>query len=149
MAERRPVVAQEHFASQLLRARIAALAASGTGGVGPRVLLACPPGERHDIALLSFGLVLGRQGWAVTFLGADTPVESIAELLHGDDFHAVVLSASDPDRFVVVSDALRALAGRARLYLAGPGATPQVVSDVGAQRLEGDPVTAALGLAER
>ncbi len=143
-------IAQEHFASQLLRGRIAALAAGGTGGVGARALLACPPGERHDIALLSFGLVLGRQGWAVTFLGADTPVESVAELLDREDFEAVVLAASDPERFSAVSDGLAQLASRcSRLYLAGAGATAEVAAGTGADLLGGDPVTAALGLAER
>jgi len=142
-------IAEEHFASQLLRGRIAALAAGGSGGVGARALLACPPGERHDIALLAFGLVLGRQGWSVTFLGADTPVESIAELLDREDFDAVVLAASDPERFAAVSDGLEQLADRSRLYLAGAGADPEVAAGTGAALLGGDPVTAALGLAER
>jgi DNA-binding transcriptional MerR regulator len=66
-------VAHEHFASNLLRQRLAAMTLSWGSGAGPLAVLACPPGERHDIPLLCLGLLLGRRGWRVRFLGADTP----------------------------------------------------------------------------
>ena len=67
-------VSREHFASNLIRARLLALARLSGGGGGPLALLACPPGERHDIPLLCFGLVLRSHGWRILFLGADTPI---------------------------------------------------------------------------
>ena len=42
-------VAQEHFATGLLRARLLGLARGWDRGAGPRALLACPSGERHDL----------------------------------------------------------------------------------------------------
>ena len=42
-------VAQEHFASNLLRARLLALARGWERGEGRIALLACAPGEQHDL----------------------------------------------------------------------------------------------------
>src|SRR6185437_10171658 len=41
-------VAQEHFASNLLRGRLLGLARGWGQGSGPRAVLACAPGELHD-----------------------------------------------------------------------------------------------------
>src|SRR5207342_425891 len=49
-------VAQEHFASSIIRGRLLGLARGWGAGVGPHALLACPPGEFHDLGLLAFGL---------------------------------------------------------------------------------------------
>ena len=66
-------VAQEHFASNLLRARLLALARGWERGEGRTALLACAPGEQHDLPLIIFGLALRGRGWRIVFLGADTP----------------------------------------------------------------------------
>jgi DNA-binding transcriptional MerR regulator len=44
-------VAQEHFASALLRGRLLALARGWGSGRGPQALLACLPGDQHDLGL--------------------------------------------------------------------------------------------------
>jgi DNA-binding transcriptional MerR regulator len=49
-------VVQEHFASNLLRGRLLALARGWERGAGPAALLACAPGEQHDLPLILFGL---------------------------------------------------------------------------------------------
>ena len=72
-------VAQEHFASSVLRGRLLGLARGWDRGIGPRVLLACAPGERHDLGLIAFGLALRARGFRILFLGADTPIESVAQ----------------------------------------------------------------------
>jgi DNA-binding transcriptional MerR regulator len=51
-------VSQEHFASNVIRARLLSLARLWGRGSGPVAVLACAPGEQHDISLLAFGLVL-------------------------------------------------------------------------------------------
>ena len=71
-------VAQEHYATELLAGRLRGLAREWDDGLGPRAVLACPSGERHDIGLLCCGLALHRRGWRVTYLGPDTPVEALA-----------------------------------------------------------------------
>ena len=60
-------VAQEHFATGVLRARLLGLARGWDRGAGPRALLGCPSGERHDLGLIIFGLALRDRGWRVTF----------------------------------------------------------------------------------
>ncbi|MDQ6815849.1 MAG: cobalamin B12-binding domain-containing protein, partial [Actinomycetota bacterium] len=67
-------ISQEHFASNLIRGRLLSLARLWGRGGGPLALLACAPGEAHDISLLAFGLLLRSHGWRILFLGADTPV---------------------------------------------------------------------------
>ncbi|MEV4265827.1 MerR family transcriptional regulator [Kribbella sp. NPDC049584] len=136
-------VGQEHFASNLIRSRLAGLAPGWGGGQGPRALLACPPGELHDIALLSFGLVLRRSGWRVIYLGADSPMADVehAATVLGPDL--VMLSASDPARFDSVRTQLVQLAQTTSLALAGPGASTELAAAVGAQYVDSDPVTAA------
>ena len=55
-------ISHEHFASHLIRGRLLALARLWGRGTGPLALLACPPGEQHDISLLAFGLLLRSHG---------------------------------------------------------------------------------------
>ncbi|MFG1910120.1 MerR family transcriptional regulator [Kribbella sp. NPDC048928] len=142
-------VGQEHFASNVIRSRLTALAPGWGSGHGPRALLACPPGELHDIALLSFGLVLRRFGWRVVFLGADSPmadVERSAGVLGPD---LVMLAASDRARLDPIRPQVVQLARSYSVALAGAGASAEYAAAVGAQYLENDPVTAAERLAER
>src|ERR1700748_2628032 len=72
-------ISQEHFASNLIRGRLLSLARLWGRGSGPLALLACAPGERHDISLLAFGLILRSHGWRILFLGADTPLSTIQD----------------------------------------------------------------------
>ena len=62
-------VAQEHVASNILRGRLLGLARGWGRGAGPRALLACPEGERHDLGLIAFGLALRERGWRWTISG--------------------------------------------------------------------------------
>jgi len=140
-------VAQEHFASRLLNSRLLAVARGWEGGTGPRALLACPPGEEHDLGLISFGIALRGQGWRIAYLGANTPIVSILELVPGLGLSAAVLSATAPARFVDVAGDLRTLGRAVPLVLGGAGASDRLARDVGARLLEGDAVTAALELA--
>jgi DNA-binding transcriptional MerR regulator len=140
-------VAQEHFASHVVRGRLSGLARGWGTGVGRRALLACPPDEQHDLALLVFGIVLNRGGWRVEFLGANTPMQDMLEVTSRTRPSLVVLTAHRPERFVAVVPELSALAALAPLVLAGAGATEEVAQAAGARRLEGDPVTAAERLA--
>jgi MerR family transcriptional regulator, light-induced transcriptional regulator len=55
-------VAQEHFASSVLCGRMLGLARGWGRGLGPVALLACLPGEQHELGLLAFGLALRSRG---------------------------------------------------------------------------------------
>ena len=139
-------VAQEHFASNIVRGRLAGLALGWGQGVGPRAVIACPDGELHDLSLMVFGIALNRSGWRVTFLGNSTPLSDLHSAVRHLKPQVVVLAATSPSFFDAVADQLRDLAKQVPLVLAGTGATSQIVAATGLTALRGDPVTEALGL---
>ena len=136
-------IAQEHFASNVLRGRLAGLARGWGNGHGPRAVLACPPGELHDLALMVFGIVLNRSGWRIDYLGMSTPVAELAQTVDARRPDLVVVAAAVPERIETVAAQLTVLARRAPLALAGAGATAELAATVGARLLAGDPVTEA------
>jgi MerR family transcriptional regulator, light-induced transcriptional regulator len=136
-------IAQEHFASNLICGRLAGLARGWGDGSGPRAVLACPPGERHDLAPMIFGVTLNRHGWRIDYLGADTPVEELTRTAADRAPGLVVLAATRPGTLEPLTAGLATLARTAPLALAGAGAAPQLAAAVGACRLASDPVTAA------
>jgi DNA-binding transcriptional MerR regulator len=135
-------VAQEHFASAVLRGRLMGLARGWGRGVGPRVVLACAPGEQHDLGLIAFGLALGGRGWRIGYLGADTPVTSVADAAHAFAATFAVVSAVTPKPFRAHHDELRDLARKQRLCLGGAGAA-EAALELEAEILSGDPVEEA------
>jgi len=140
-------VAQEHFASNLLRGRLTALARGWDRGGGPRALLACAEGERHDLPLVGFGLALRGHGWRISYLGADTPVASLVEAARELSPDAVVVSGTVGGVFDPVAAQLREVALHAPLHLAGAAANGRVARRAHGALLAGDVVAAAEMLA--
>ena len=131
-------VAQEHFASHLVRGRLLGLARGWDRGSGPRAVLACPPGELHDLGLLVFGLALREHGWRITFLGADTPAETLVDTVSRLEPDAVVLALADPALQGVTGEIAGAVADATTVWVGGAGA-----ADVPAARLLDEPPLAA------
>lgn len=73
-------VAEEHLVTEAVRSRLGHLLADAGGGVRGTAVLACPPGERHELGLMMLAIALRRDGWKVTYLGADMPLADAAEL---------------------------------------------------------------------
>jgi MerR family transcriptional regulator, light-induced transcriptional regulator len=132
-------IAQEHFASTLLRGRLLGLARGWGRGIGPVAVLACAPGEQHDLGLLAFGLALRARGWRIVYLGTDTPIASVADAARSCDPAAVVVSAVDPRVFRRHAEELQQLALSTRLCLGGAGAAKARL-DADLLQLIGDPV---------
>jgi DNA-binding transcriptional MerR regulator len=136
-------IAQEHFASNLLRTRLAGLARGWESGGGPLALLACAPGELHDLPLMVFGLALRARGWRIAYLGADTPGESIVGTAGELDPSLVVVSAMLRSRFRSVASDLAALAEARPLAVAGRGASESFAESLGCAWLTEGPGAAA------
>jgi DNA-binding transcriptional MerR regulator len=136
-------VAQEHFAANLIRGRLLALARGWGQGLGPRALLACAPGELHDLGLISFGLALRARGWTITFLGPSTPVETLADTATTLEPELVTIASTSPEPFSSHASELERLAAEVPLALAGRGASEELAARVGARYLGGDPVAEA------
>jgi MerR family transcriptional regulator, light-induced transcriptional regulator len=135
-------IAQEHFASALLRGRLLGLARGWGRGIGPVAVLACAPGEQHDLGLLAFGLALRARGWRIVYLGTDTPLASVADAARSSSPVAVVVSAVDPRVFRRHADELRQLARETHLYIGGAGAAKTRL-DNDLRLLTGNPVDEA------
>ena len=136
-------IGQEHFASNLLRGRMLGLARGWDRGMGRRALLACPPGEHHDLSLIAFGLALREHGWRITYLGSDTPIHTIEDTAAALRPDLVVVAAAVTSRLTDQVDELRNLGVRFPLALAGAGAEEGVVGQIGASHLREGPVEAA------
>jgi DNA-binding transcriptional MerR regulator len=135
-------IAQEHFASTLLRGRLLGLARGWGRGIGPVAVLASAPGEQHDLGLLAFGLALRARGWRIVYLGADTPITSVADAARSCSPAVVVVSAVDPRVFRRHAKELQQLGRDTRLCLGGAGAA-KVRLDADLLQLTGDPVDEA------
>jgi DNA-binding transcriptional MerR regulator len=136
-------VAQEHFASNLIRGRLLALARGWERGDGRAALLACASGEQHDLPLIMFGLALRERGWRIIFLGADTPASTVAETADQLAPALVVVSAVNAAALRREAPILETLARAHRLALAGRGADPGLAESLGCRLLAGDPTAAA------
>jgi MerR family transcriptional regulator, light-induced transcriptional regulator len=136
-------VAQEHFASSVVRGRLLGLARGWGQGTGRLAVLACAPGEHHDLALIAFGLALRARGWRIAYLGPDTPLETLRETAQSLEPRVVVVSATAPRYLSRLGIELAALGRDAPLALAGAGATPALAEAAGAALLSEDPVTEA------
>ena len=132
-------VAQEHFASNVVRGRLLGLARGWGRGVGPRALLACVPGEQHELGLIAFGLALRTHGWRIEYLGADTPLDTIRSV--AESLEAV--SAVMPERIGEVVAELRPISRGRRLAVGGAGAEGLETTGLDALALTADPVQEA------
>jgi DNA-binding transcriptional MerR regulator/methylmalonyl-CoA mutase cobalamin-binding subunit len=142
-------VGHEHFASHLIERRLLGLAGGWEAGRGRLAVLACPSGERHTLGLVCFGLVLADLGWRIAYLGADTPVDQIADMSTSVSPDAVVLCSRDERHLTRNAEAIAGLGARHHTILAGGGATADLARRLGAHLAEGDPVISAQALAER
>lgn len=70
--------ASEHFITVLVKQRIFAMLLMTTPAPGaPLLLCTCPPGERHELGVLTLAYTMQQQGWQVCYLGPDLPVEAL------------------------------------------------------------------------
>lgn len=88
-------VAEEHFFGCYLRNKLGARfhhRVRNTGG--EKLIMACPPGERHEVGLLLFALEANAAGFDPVVLGPDMPLSEIPPVVTKTGAVAVILSAS-------------------------------------------------------
>lgn len=135
-------VGEEHFASNILLARLQALASGWRAGPGPAAVLACAPGELHSIGLACLALGLRSRDWTVLYLGQNTPPEAIERSARRIGARLVVISAADSQPLQQLDGGLE-LPGGAMLAIGGAGADESAAARLGARLLDTDPLTAA------
>jgi DNA-binding transcriptional MerR regulator len=140
-------VAQEHFASNVIRGRLLALARGWGRGVGPLALLACLPGEHHELGLIAFGLALRSHGWRIAYLGSDTPMDTLERAAESVEPAFIVVSATSNERIAPAASKLKALARRYHVGLGGAAAGAADTNRLGVLDLRGDPTAEAQRIA--
>jgi methanogenic corrinoid protein MtbC1 len=94
------MVWEEHFATAMVRTIIESLflevrtKAASVPRLGKVAVLACPPGEFHDLGLRMLADRMQLHGWDAFFLGADTPVDEIVSAAKAFKADLVALSAA-------------------------------------------------------
>ncbi len=92
-------VAKEHLASEFVRQRCMQLFRMFHIHASlPKVIATCPAGERHEMGLMMFSLFLRRKGMEVIYLGQDTPVDDLVELIHDKAAQMLCISSSEAGR---------------------------------------------------
>ena len=116
--------ANEHFASELVSAEIAAaiqgLAPARAGA--PCVVMACPQDERHDIGLKGLAMLLKMRGVRTVYLGVDVPAQDLVTAYEATHADAICLAATTAIGLASLVRASRTLVAshRLRLFIGGP-----------------------------
>ena len=88
------------------------------------MLLACLPGEFHEIGLLFFSLACANSGYRVLLLGANIPLEQLPGVLDKRNCSGVVLSCSArPSRGVLDNDLPKPVSEASMPVFVGGGRT--------------------------
>jgi MerR family transcriptional regulator, light-induced transcriptional regulator len=127
-------VAEEHLVSEAVRSRLGHLLGDSGGGVRGVAVLACAPGERHELGLMMAAIALRRDGWKVVYLGADTPFEDAVALARRLSARIVGLSLAMREHAKALEQTLAktSLPEGVSLVLGGSGSSQSVAKRLGA-----------------
>jgi len=88
-------IAEEHFFSVYLRNKLGArYHHQNLRNSGPKLIMACLPGEHHEFGILLFALTAHSKGYQVILLGADLPVTELIQVAERTDSQGIVLAGS-------------------------------------------------------
>lgn len=133
-------VADEHLLTQALRGRLERLLTDTHGGVRGLAVLLCGPGERHELGLLMFGVLLRADGWQIAYLGPDTPLSDAVALASRLSARLVAISVGMEEH----ANALRAafadveLPADFQIVVGGAAACPTLAGELGVQYADHD-----------
>jgi DNA-binding transcriptional MerR regulator len=88
-------VAEEHFFSVYLRNKLGArFHHQNLKNTGPKLIVACLPGEHHEFGILLFALTAHNKGFQIVLLGADLPLSELRHVAERTDSQGIVLAGS-------------------------------------------------------
>ena len=88
-------VVKEHMISNIVLHRATRLfSVFETSSTMPRVMAICPQGEHHQVGLILFTLFLREKHYPVYYIGADTPLEGLADLMKEKEIDILAISTS-------------------------------------------------------
>jgi methylmalonyl-CoA mutase cobalamin-binding subunit len=123
-------VGHEHLATSVFRRVLGwIIGVFEVNGTSPRVLVATPPGQAHELGALMAAASAATEGWDVIYLGADLPVEEILAASRQAAPRAVALSIVLPvdDQRVIenLQQIRRGLDPEVQLFLGGAAVAQQ------------------------
>lgn len=106
-------VQQEHFTSLLVIRRLNALISTAPAPTRKeRILVGTPPGEEHIVSSLLLALFLRYQGWDVTNLGVNVPIEDLEDTINQVSPDLVIYTAA----LITTAASLRQVALKVALH---------------------------------
>ncbi len=88
-------IAEEHFFSVYLRNKLGArFHHQNLKSAGPKIVVACLPGEQHEFGILLFALMAQSKGYQIILLGTDLPVTELSHVVDRTRCKGIVLAGS-------------------------------------------------------
>lgn len=138
----------EHFASSYIQGRLRALLGmAGKNSQGATVIVACAPGDQHELGAMMVAVCLRREGYRALYVGANTPLVDLRGMSDQVRADAVLISASTADSLRALMDKKAFLDGIAPVLAFGGmafDARPQLAENLGGVYLSKD-LEAAMG----
>ncbi len=121
-------IAEEHFFSFYLRNKLGArFHHRSIARNGPKLLLACLPGDRHEAGLLLFALTANAAGYQTILRGSEMPLDNLSDVVRKTGCRAIILSGLLQPESETLDRALPALAKQSPVpVLVGGHACAQV-----------------------
>lgn len=141
-------IAQEHAISAKVRAHLTRMIADGRADVHGVAVLACGPGEQHDLGLLMLAVALRADGWRVEYLGADTPADTAIAFAERINATMLCFSAARTESVAALRESLEE-PGReptVPIVIGGAASSPAVARELGATYVNGNLTSAVTRL---
>ncbi|MDO5628880.1 MAG: B12-binding domain-containing protein [Mobilicoccus sp.] len=116
-------VMAEHSISGVTRSVIADVGRRPPTGSEPVIVLACPPGELHDLPTHLFAAMLRARGWHTIVLGANVPWTAIARTVRSQQASACIIASMRAQSLTARGTALARMGAHLPIYIAGPAAS--------------------------
>ncbi len=93
-------IAEEHYFTGYVRNRLAARLHHGLKSIqGKQLVIACIPGEYHELGIMMFALSAQAQGFRTLLLGPNLPLDELVAVVERSNSEAVILSGSFSDNY--------------------------------------------------
>ena len=144
-------IAQEHFVTSAVRARLERKLAEVRAPIHGRAVLACAPGERHELGLLMLAVSLRADGWEVAYLGPDLPATDGMTLARESGAALLCYSVSTREAADALESGLRGSvrAPGIELLIGGLAANTELAGRIGARQVSGDIAAVVAALRSR
>jgi MerR family transcriptional regulator, light-induced transcriptional regulator len=121
-------ISGEHSISQVIRRHLIRALQAGDRPTLNQALIACLPGEHHEIPALSISLLLQNRGWQITYLGPSVSFDVLRPALRRHRPTLMILSCMIEPKRKLAQQWIRTLSKDfqpfCRIMIGGPGLAP-------------------------